>query len=134
MNRRKSREIAMELLFEMSINKESYEEILGNFKENTDTDLNDIYFDYLERVVTGVQENTKDIDKKIVENLKNWKFNRLSKVDLAILRIAIFEIMFSEDVPDKVAVNEGIELARKYSSDNSPTFVNGVLGNIIKAE
>ena len=134
MNRRKSREIAMELLFEMSINKESYEEILGNFKENTDTDLNDIDFDYLERVVTGVQENTKDIDKKIVENLKNWKFNRLSKVDLAILRIAIFEIMFSEDVPDKVAVNEGIELARKYSSDNSPTFVNGVLGNIIKAE
>lgn len=134
MNRRKSREIAMKLLFEMSINKENYEEILGNFKENTDTDLSDIDFNYLEKVVKGVQENTEEIDKKIQDNLKNWKFNRLSKVDLSILRIAVFEILFSEDVPDKVAVNEGIELAKKYSSDNSPTFVNGVLGNIIKSE
>lgn len=132
MNRRKSREIAMKLLFEMSINKEDYEEILGNFKENTDMDLQDVDFTYLARVVKGVRENTEAIDKKIEGNLKNWKFGRLSKIDLAILRIAVFEIMFSDDVPDKVAVNEGIELAKKYSADNSPTFVNGVLGSIIK--
>ncbi len=132
MNRRKSREIAMKLLFEMSINKEVYEEILVNFKENTDINLDDIDFNYLERVVNGVQKNIDVIDKKIEENLKNWKFNRLSKVDLSILRIAMFEILFSEDIPDKVALNEGIELAKKYSADNSATFVNGVLGNIVK--
>lgn len=132
MNRRKSREIAMKLLFEMSINKEVYEEILVNFKENTDINLDDIDFNYLERVVNGVQKNIEVIDKKIEENLKNWKFNRLSKVDLSILRIAMFEILFSEDIPDKVALNEGIELAKKYSADNSATFVNGVLGNIVK--
>ncbi|MGY0375227.1 transcription antitermination factor NusB [Clostridium sp. JNZ J1-5] len=132
MNRRKSREIAMKLLFEMTINKEEYEEILSNFKENTDLTLEDVDFDYIEKIVKGIQQNTESIDKKIEENLKNWKIGRLSKIDLSILRISTYEIIFSEDVPNRVAVNEGIELAKRYSADNSPAFINGVLGNMIK--
>lgn len=132
MNRRKTREVAMRLLFEMSINKESYEEILNNFKENTDMDLHDVDFSYVENIIKGINENLELIDKKIESNLKNWKLNRLSKIDLSILRISTYEIVFNEDVPNKVAVNEGIELAKKYSTDNSPSFINGVLGSMIQ--
>ncbi|MCY6370315.1 transcription antitermination factor NusB [Clostridium ganghwense] len=132
MNRRKSREIAMKLLFEMTINKGEYEEILKNFKENTEIELNDVDFDYIQTVVKGINENIKTIDQKIEENLKKWTLNRLSKVDLSILRMSTFEILFMEEIPNKVAVNEGIELAKKYSDDNSPSFINGVLGNMIK--
>ena|SRR3712207_5548693 len=133
MNRRKSREVAMKLLFEMSINKEEFSEILKNFKENTDTNIENVDFIYINKIVNGIEKNKEDIDKKIEENLTKWKLNRLSKIDLTILRISTYEIMFMEDIPNKVAVNEAIELAKKYSADNSPAFVNGVLGNMIKA-
>jgi N utilization substance protein B len=132
MNRRKSRETAMKLLFEMSINKEDYSEILEGFKEHTDIELADLDMDYIERVLKGVQDNTKEIDNKIEKYLVNWKLNRLSKIDLAILRISTYEILFETDIPDKVSLNEGIELAKKYSEDKSFQFINGVLDRMIK--
>ncbi|KEI16895.1 antitermination protein NusB [Clostridium novyi B str. ATCC 27606] len=134
MNRRKSREIAMKLLFEMSINKEELKEIIHNFKENTDTSLKDVDFEYINKIIQGEQDNIETIDSKIEENLTKWKLNRLSKIDLTILRISTYEIIFVEDIPEKVAVNEGIELAKKYSAENSPAFINGVLGNMMKIE
>lgn len=134
MNRRKSREIAMKLLFEMSINKEELNEIIHNFKENTDTSLKDVDFEYINKIIQGVQDNIETIDSKIEENLTKWKLNRLSKIDLTILRISTYEIIFVEDIPEKVAVNEGIELAKKYSAENSPAFINGVLGNMMKIQ
>lgn len=132
MNRRKSREIAMKLLFEKTINKGEYEEIVKNFKENTEIDLSDVDFKYVETIIKGIEHNTESIDKKIEENLKKWKLNRLSKIDLSILRLSTYEILFIDEIPDKVAVNEGIELAKKYSDSNSPAFINGVLANMIK--
>ncbi|MBL4937908.1 transcription antitermination factor NusB [Clostridium sp. YIM B02515] len=132
MNRRKSREIAMKLLFEMSIKKENYNEIYENFKENTDMDLQDIDMEYVFRVLKGVEENQKTIDDKIEENLINWKLNRVAKIDLAILRTSTYEIFYEDDIPDKVSVNEGIELAKKYSDEKSFQFINGVLGKMIK--
>ena len=132
MNRRKSREIAMTLLFEMSINKEDYNEIINNFKEHTDMDLTDVDMEYVERTLKGVQENTKTIDSSIEQHLINWKLYRLSKIDLAILRTSTYEILFEKEIPNRVAVNEGIELAKKYSEEKSFQFINGVLGNMIK--
>lgn len=132
MNRRKSREIAMKLLFEKTINKGEYEEIVKNFKENTEIELNDVDFAYIQTIIKGIEDNIESIDQKIEENLKKWKLNRLSKIDLCILRLSTFEIIFIEEIPDKVAVNEGIELAKKYSDNNSPAFINGVLANMIK--
>lgn len=132
MNRRKSREIAMKLLFEKTINKGEYEEIVKNFKENTEIDLNDVDFEYIETTIKGIENNIESVDKKIEENLKKWKLNRLSKIDLSILRLSTYEILFIDEIPDKVAVNEGIELAKKYSDSNSPAFINGVLANMIK--
>jgi N utilization substance protein B len=131
MNRRKSREIAMKLLFEMSINKESYEDILENFKENTDVDLNDIDMPYITKVLTGIHDNGKEIDKTIEKHLIKWKLDRLSKMNLAILRISTYEILFEEEIPNIVSVNEGIELAKKYGEDSSPAFINGILAKMI---
>ena len=70
------------------------------------------------------------IDKKIAENLKGWTLERLSKIDLAILRLACYEIIFLEDIPKNVSINEGIELAKKYSDDESRKFINGLLDSI----
>ena len=132
MNRRKSREIAMKLLFEMSINKENYEDIIENFKEHTDADLQEIDMSYITKVLAGIHENGKEIDKNIEKHLIKWKLNRLSKMNLAILRISTYEILFEEEIPDKVSVNEGIELAKKYGEDSSPAFINGILAKMIK--
>lgn len=132
MNRRKSREIAMKLLFEKTINKGEYEEVVKNFKENTEIDLSDVDFEYIETTIKGIENNIESVDKKIQDNLKKWKLNRLSKIDLSILRLSTYEILFIDEIPDKVAVNEGIELAKKYSDNNSPAFINGVLANMIK--
>ena len=134
MNRRKSREIAMKLLFEMSINKEEYMEIIENFKEHTDVDLKDLDMVYIDRVLDGIGKNKEIIDKRIENYLINWKLDRISKIDLAILRISTYEILYEQDIPDVVSVNEGIELAKKYSDEKSSTFINGVLGKLINKD
>ena len=132
MNRRKSREIAMKLLFEAAIKKEGYAEVIEDFKEHTDVDLSDVDMEYITRILKGISENQEAVDKHIEKYLINWKLYRLSKIDLSILRIATYEILFEEDIPDKVSVNEGIELAKKFSEEKSANFINGVLGSMIK--
>lgn len=132
MNRRKTREIAMKLLFEMSISKDNYMETINNFKENTDTKINDVDFEYLIRMLKTVEENKEKIDEIISKNLVKWTIERISKINLAILRLATAEILFENDIPEKVSMNEGIELSKKYGEDNSSAFINGVLNSIIK--
>jgi len=132
MNRRKSREIATRLIFEMSINKESYVDIIENFRENTEEKIEDIDFEYVIRVLKGVSENEAQINETITKYLVKWKLERLPKMNLAILKMATYEILFDEDIPNKVTINEAIELAKRYGDDNAPSFINGVLNNLIK--
>ncbi|WP_234120087.1 transcription antitermination factor NusB [Clostridium hydrogenum] len=131
MNRRKSRELAMKLLFEISINKNNYEEVIENYKEeNKDEDID---FEYVERILKGVIEKENSLDEKIKENSKNWKIERISKTNLSILRLAFYEILYEADIPVKVSANEAVELAKSYSEEKSWSFVNGVLGSLIKS-
>lgn len=140
MNRRKSRELAMKLLYQMSINKEEYEDVINNLKESIecdlkseeDLDLKEIDMEYIKRIIIGVQENMDTIDSEIEKYLVKWKLSRLSKIDLTIMRICAYEIMFEIDIPNKVSINEGLELAKKYSEESSVAFINGVIDNIIK--
>lgn len=151
MNRKKTREVTMKLLFEMMIKKENYLDIINNLREinneeETATDimgikkekdpenldLEDVDMDYLLRILKGIQENEKELDVKIEKYLSNWKINRLAKVDLAILRLSTYEMLFEKDIPTNVSINEGIELAKKYGEDKSPAFINAVLDNIAK--
>jgi N utilization substance protein B len=133
MNRKKSREAAMKLLFQISINKEEVQEAINGFLDNHEEKKEDIDVDYVSRVLEGVLENLSDIDKYIEQYLINWKMNRISRINLAILRICTYELMFEKDIPGKVSVNEAIELAKKYSEESSVSFINGVLDKIIKS-
>lgn len=131
MNRRKSRELAMKLLFEMSVNSKSIEEAIEDYKENNVVE-DDLDFDYIKRTVEGTFLKEEFLKETIEINLTNWKYNRISKVNIAILKIAVYEMYFDEDIPDKVSINEAIELSKKYSDEKAPSFINGVLGNIIR--
>ncbi|GAA0124727.1 MULTISPECIES: transcription antitermination factor NusB [Clostridium] len=132
MNRRKTRDIAMKLLFEMSINKEDYMSTIESFKENAEVKLEDVDFSYIIRILKNVNDNLDLINETISNNLVKWKIDRISKINLSILKLAVCEILFEEDIPNKVSLNEAIELAKKYGEDNSASFVNGVLNSIIK--
>ncbi|WP_300902336.1 transcription antitermination factor NusB [uncultured Clostridium sp.] len=133
MKRQKSREKAMELLFSMELSKNSYEETLENFIEDYEVDLNTIDIDYIKNIIKVVTDNLEVIDEKIVGSLVNWKLDRISKVNLTILRLAVAEMMFVEDVPGSVAINEAVELTKKYSDEKSSSFVNGVLDKVLKS-
>ncbi|MDF0479411.1 transcription antitermination factor NusB [Vagococcus sp. PNs007] len=89
---------------------------------------------YLDQLVEGVCSHKEELDTLIQDNLKKWTLARIAKPDLIIMRIAIFEMKYSQDIPAKVALNEALELTKKYSDDDSRKFVNGVLSNIIKKE
>lgn len=106
MNRKRSREIAMELLFGMTLSKNTLEETIETFLEDYEMKLNTIDLDYIKKVLLKVEENRENIDKKIEDSLTKWKLDRISKVNLSILRLAIGEMLYIEDVPEKVAINE----------------------------
>lgn len=132
MNRKRSREIAMELLFGMTLSKNTLEETIETFLEDYEMKLNTIDVDYIKKILIKVEENKVNIDKKIEESLTNWKLDRISKVNLSILRLAIGEMLYIEDVPEKVAINEAIEMTKKYSDEKSVSFINGVLDKAFK--
>ena len=132
MNRKRSREIAMELLFGLTLSKNTLEETIETFLEDYEMKLNTIDLDYIKEILLKVEENKTEIDKKIEEALTNWKLERISKVNLSILRLAIGEMLYMEDVPEKVAINEAIEMTKKYSEDKSVSFINGVLDKAFK--
>ena len=132
MKRQKSREKAMELLFSMELSKITYEETIETFIEDYEMDLKTIDVDYIINVVKVVTDNLEDIDSRIVNALVNWKLDRVSKVNLTILRLAVGEMLFVDDVPGSVAINEAVELTKKYSDEKSTSFVNGVLDKVLK--
>lgn len=132
MSRKKSREKAMEILFGMTISKDSVEEAIETFKDNIEDDINDADLEYITNILHGVEKNKAELDSILSGYLQNWKIERISKVNLAILRIAVYEIEYVDDVPGKVAVNEALEIAKIYSDEKSVSFINGVLDKILK--
>lgn len=141
MSRRLARESAIKFLFSIDFNKEEdLEEMLGEFFDAPDEQIDDEYQDmlsendikYAEEVIKGTIDNMQHIDKLIQGNITGWTKDRIIKVDLAVLRLALYEILYRDDIPDSVAINEAIELAKKYSTEESGSFVNGVLGKIVR--
>ncbi|WP_238916001.1 transcription antitermination factor NusB [Clostridium sp. YIM B02555] len=130
MNRKLSREKAMELLFGITLSKDSIEEAMEGFTENYEGNIKDIDLDYIKQALNGVETNKEEIDKVIEANLHNWKLERISKVNLSILRLATFELLHDETVPRNVAINEALEITRRYSDEKSVSFINGVLDKI----
>lgn len=128
MGRRASREVAMKLLYQLELQKDDREDQIKTcLEENL---LSEIDANYFLDIIEGVNTNTLYINKIITRNSKGWKIDRLSKVDLSILRLGIYEMSFREDIPYSVSINEAVELAKKYSGDEAGAFINGVLGKV----
>lgn len=132
MNRKKSREKAMELLFSITLSKDSIEEAIEVFVDNYEEDIKELDLDYIKALLEGVEANKNEIDSIIERNLQNWKLDRISKINLTILRLGVYEIVFDENIPKKVALNEAIELGKVYSDEKSVSFINGVLDKVLK--
>ena len=128
MSRKSSREKAMELSFGVELSKDSPEEAIETFVDIKNLDLG-----YIKEVLYGVDSKKEELDSIIKSNLQNWKIERIAKINLTILRLAVLEMKYIEDVPAKVALNEALELAKKYSDEKSVSFVNAVLDKVLKS-
>ena len=154
-----SREYTMKLIYQTSITKEDvdnldllvdefvdnnaeyilnrYEELRLQHSNNPELSLEGVDIDeainkdYIKNICLTIEENNEMINSLINSNAKNWSVDRIAKVDLAILKLAIAEIIAIDDIPQKVSVNEAIELAKIYCDDKSPKFINGILGSVI---
>ena len=133
MNRVKSREHLLQLVYQMEITSESALQTFNDFVENEEILKSDLDLEYIKAGLLGIEENKEKINSLIEEQLVKWKLNRISKVNLAILRISVYEMLFAEDVPGKVSINEAIELCKKYSDNKSVSFINGVLDQVYKS-
>lgn len=125
MNRRTAREKGVQALYQMDMSGAAPSEAIDNVLEEDTSDSS-----YLEAIVYGVEEHLDEIDAVIKANLEKWSFDRLAKVDRNILRLAVYEMTYSDDVPAKVAVNEAIELAKHFSDERAGKFINGVLSKV----
>lgn len=139
MKRRTAREVAVQSLYHMEMNDvtsaAAIEMVIteGNDDDpHTSVQTNAVQKDFIHRLVEGTWQKRTAIDELLVEYLKGWKMDRLSRVDLQILRIAAFEMFYEQESPPKVIVNEAIDLAKHFGTEDSGKFVNGVLGKMIK--
>ena len=128
------REQAFKLIYSLEMQKqENLENQLDLYIEANNIENNDA-IEYIKDAILGIEENKEKILAYIEKNLKSdWKIDRISKIDLAILKLAIYEIKYKK-LPYKVVINEAVELAKKYGEDNSKKFVNGILASIVKEE
>lgn len=123
LSRRAARERILKLLFQKDFRSISWSELLA---EQPSDDP------YVREVIEGLERTCSEIDRLIVEKAEGWRLERLHSVDRNILRLAIYELCYREDVPPEVVINEAVELAKKYSSEHSPVFINGILDRIWK--
>ena len=131
MNRSQIRELAFKLLYQIEIQKEINDEDMQLFFENNNI-VSEEAKKYIKDIVNGTSKNSEEILELIRNNLKkDWNLERISKVNLALLKLAIYEIQYKE-IPFKVAINEAVELAKTYGEESSPVFINGILASIVK--
>lgn len=123
LSRRAARERILKLLFQKDFRSMSWSELLA---EHPTEDR------YVREIIQGLESTCAEIDKLIAEKAEGWRLERLHSVDRNILRLAIYELCYREDVPPEAIINEAVELAKKYSGEHSPVFINGILDRIWK--
>lgn len=130
MGRKQAREGTMKVLYQMELNKDYSERALSTYLDNFNFD--DLEREYILDAIEKIGENLESIDNSIKDNLQGWEIDRLAKIDLSVLRIAIYEILYRKDIPVQVSINEAIEISKKYSTEDSFRFINGVLGGFVR--
>lgn len=131
MSRPEARELLMQLLFQMEMQNNYSEELKIQYLEENFSGKK-AQRKYAQELSEAVLSHLQEIDHAINASSSAWKTGRMAKVDLAILRLATGEILYMSDVPDAVAINEAVDIAKKYSTDESKRFVNGILGQVVK--
>lgn len=129
--RRKARELALQVLYQMEVTHDPApagpDSFWGHFPSRPASR------DFAQRLVAGTVEHRAEIDGSLAEAAENWKLDRMSRVDLIILRLATYELLYCPDIPLRVSIDEAIEIGNRYGSDDSPTFINGVLDRVAHA-
>jgi len=135
--RTRSRELALQILYQVDLRKERRDEFIADFWENqtaSDDTLDDSIMEFSTTLVEGTLKNLIKIDEYITGYAENWQLSRMAVIDRNIMRMGAFELLYLEDMPPKVAINEAVELAKKYGDTESGKFVNGILDKINKKE
>ncbi len=120
--------LTIQVLFHMEYSPDSPEESFQLVSESFDSPAG--ILDFSRDLVLGIWKNREDLDKLIRQASKNWRLERMSRVDRNILRVGVFEILFMKDIPPKVSIDEAVELGKKFGSEESGAFINGILDNI----
>ncbi len=128
MTRHEQRQELLLLLFEQTFKNGSRQEIFQDAADARDL----VITDYISECFDGIIENTDKLDEYISENLQGWVISRISRVNLSILRIAVYEMLYRDDIPIGAAINESVDLAKEFSGDDDWSFINGVLSSIAK--
>lgn len=131
MSRKKAREglvfLMYQSLFDNSINTDKIDLFIDNFN------YNNVQSTYIKNGYNTISQHIEEIDNVISKNLKNWSIERMYKLDLSILRVAVYEILYEESTPNEVAVNEAVEIAKTYGTTDSSKLINGILGTILRS-
>jgi N utilization substance protein B len=143
-NRRNGREYALKILYSLYDQERPLEDILADFwlnfrfsddvlgepEEMEDSTVSPEVKDFAEHIVTGVYEHLEDIDAVLRKISKNWSLDRMARLDLSLMRLACFELMYVPSVPDRVVINEAVEIAKRYGTKDTSAFLNGVLDKV----
>lgn len=128
--RTQSREFALQVLYQIDITGDNYDVSLDNFWQAREEAVEEEVKNFTRELIKGVIDNLEAIDKMIAKYATNWQLKRMAVVDRNIMRMSCFELMYRDDIPLKVSINEAVELAKKYSGPEASKFVNGVLDKI----
>ena len=129
--RRKAREYALQMLFQWDITRDSIDQVSASFFQNQPEE-SQVVVDFANQLLTGTVEHVEQIDEYIRRHAENWRLDRMATVDRNILRLAVQEFLYDKETPKTVVINEAIEIARRFSAQESPQFINGVLDSIKK--
>src|SRR5215510_16182234 len=129
--RRKAREYALQMLFQWDITHDTIDQIASTFFQNLPEESEGVV-EFARKLVMNTVEHVEQIDELIRRHAEHWRLDRMATVDRNVLRLAIYEFLYDRDTPKTVVINEAIEIARRFSSEESPQFINGVLDSIKK--
>ena len=130
--RTQARECALKILYQVDMTECPLDEVIQSFWELYPASPE--VHEFAERLVRGTRQRLNEIDQKIIQYTENWQLNRMAVVDRNILRFAVYELLFMDEIPPKVTINEAVNVAKKYSQDEAGKFVNGVLDKINHTE
>lgn len=129
--RTQAREFALQILYQMDMTHDAPDHCLDNFwQAHQDEEIEDSLKEFAAGIVRGVAANLEEIDKKVAQYATNWQLERMAVVDRNVLRMSCFELLFCKDIPPKVAINEAVDLAKKYSGAEAGKFVNAIADKI----